>query len=61
VFLALSVLSLIKSAEQNNSHRAAVIYNGSGQDKSDDDWVNHAIEHAKTFEQVVRPDSVGSS
>ena len=48
-------------APASTSHRAAVIYNGSGQDKSDDDWVNHAIEHAKTFEQVVRPDSVGSS
>jgi hypothetical protein len=35
-----------------------VIYNGSGQDKSDDEWVNHAAQHAKDFEGVVKPDSV---
>jgi hypothetical protein len=35
-----------------------VIYNGSGQDKSDDEWVSHAADHAKAFEGVVKPDSV---
>lgn len=35
-----------------------VIYNGSGQDKSDDEWVNHATQHAKDFEGLVKPDSV---
>jgi hypothetical protein len=35
-----------------------VIYNGSGQDPSDDAWVSHATEHAKAFEGVIKPDSV---
>jgi hypothetical protein len=35
-----------------------VIYNGSGRDQSDDEWVTHALEHAAAFESVLKPDSV---
>jgi hypothetical protein len=35
-----------------------VIYNGSGRDKTGQEWIEHAIEHAKEFERIVVPDAV---
>jgi hypothetical protein len=38
--------------------RLQIIYNGSGRDHSDREWVSHALANARTFESVVKPDIV---
>jgi hypothetical protein len=35
-----------------------VIYNGSGRDQSDSEWVAHALANAAAFESVLKSDSV---
>lgn len=35
-----------------------VIYNGSGQDSSDEEWSAHALDHARAFEALVKPRAV---
>jgi hypothetical protein len=38
--------------------RLQIIYNGSGRDRSDEEWTSHALANARAFESVLKPDAV---
>jgi hypothetical protein len=35
-----------------------IVYNGSGNDRSDQEWISHALANARAFESVVKPAGV---